>query len=81
MDRRILGAIVRKFGGGPVGLTTLATSVGEEPDTIEEVHEPFLIQQGLLERTRLGRRATPHGFRIVGVTPPVETQSSSGDLL
>jgi Holliday junction DNA helicase RuvB len=80
MDRRILEAIVRKFRGGPVGLTTLATSVGEEPDTLEEVHEPFLIQQGLLERTRLGRRATERGFEIVGVTPPTEAESASGEL-
>ncbi len=70
MDRRILETIVRKFRGGPVGLATLAMSVGEEPDTLEEVHEPFLIQQGLMERTRLGRQATDSGFRFVGVSRP-----------
>jgi len=70
MDRRILETLIRKFRGGPVGLATLAMSVGEEPDTLEEVHEPFLIQQGFLERTRLGRLATARGYAIVGETPP-----------
>jgi holliday junction DNA helicase RuvB len=70
MDRRILDTLIRKFRGGPVGLTTLAMSVGEEPDTLEEVHEPFLIQQGFLERTRLGRQATARGYSVVGVVPP-----------
>jgi Holliday junction DNA helicase RuvB len=70
MDRRILDTLIRKFRGGPVGLSTLAMSVGEEPDTLEEVHEPFLIQQGFLERTRLGRQATPRGYAAVGVDPP-----------
>jgi holliday junction DNA helicase RuvB len=70
MDRRILDTLIRKFRGGPVGLTTLAMSVGEEPDTLEEVHEPFLIQQGFLERTRLGRQATALGYAVVGVIPP-----------
>jgi Holliday junction DNA helicase RuvB len=72
MDRRILSALVEKFRGGPVGLSTLAVSVGEEPDTLEEVHEPFLIQQGLIERTRLGRLATQRGFALVGAVPPAE---------
>ncbi|MDM7914217.1 MAG: Holliday junction branch migration DNA helicase RuvB [Candidatus Eisenbacteria bacterium] len=70
MDRRILDALIHKFQGRPVGLSTLATSVGEEPDTLEEVHEPFLIQQGLLERTRLGRQATPRGYALLGVGAP-----------
>jgi Holliday junction DNA helicase RuvB len=70
MDRRILETLVRKFRGGPVGLSTLAMSVGEEPDTLEEVHEPFLIQQGLIERTRLGRQATVRSFEILGVVHP-----------
>lgn len=70
MDRRILEALVRKFQGGPVGLTTLATSVGEEPGTLEEVHEPFLIQQGFLQRTRMGRLATERCYQLVGVAPP-----------
>ncbi|MBD3160567.1 MAG: Holliday junction branch migration DNA helicase RuvB [Candidatus Eisenbacteria bacterium] len=70
MDRRILDALVRKHRGGPVGISTLAMSVGEEPGTLEEVHEPFLIQQGLLERTRAGRIATARAFELVGVAPP-----------
>ncbi len=70
MDRRILETLVRKFQGGPVGLVTLAMSVGEEPDTLEEVHEPFLIQQGLIERTRLGRQATPRGYAVLGLSHP-----------
>lgn len=70
MDRRILEALVRKFRGGPVGLATLAMTVGEEPDTLEEVHEPFLIQQGLIERTRLGRQATVRGYAALGLSHP-----------
>ncbi|GBD06667.1 Holliday junction ATP-dependent DNA helicase RuvB [bacterium HR21] len=63
MDKRILQTIIEKFGGGPVGLTTIAVAVGEEPDTIEEVYEPFLIQQGFLRRTPRGREATELAFR------------------
>jgi holliday junction DNA helicase RuvB len=70
MDRRILSTLVRKFRGGPVGLSTLALSVGEEPDTLEEVHEPFLILQGLMERTRLGRQVTERGYAMIGAAPP-----------
>jgi holliday junction DNA helicase RuvB len=70
MDRRILDTLIRKFRGGPVGLTTLAMSVGEEPDTLEEVHEPFLIQQGFLERTRNGRQATARGYAAIGADHP-----------
>jgi Holliday junction DNA helicase RuvB len=58
MDNRILAAIIDKFKGGPVGLTTIATAVGEESGTIEEVYEPFLIQEGFLQRTPRGREAT-----------------------
>lgn len=75
MDRRILDTIIRKFRGGPVGLDTLAMSVGEEPDTLEEVHEPYLIQQGLLERTRQGRVATFRGHEAIGATPPPDPGS------
>jgi Holliday junction DNA helicase RuvB len=71
MDRRILEAVVHRFGGGPVGLSSLAASVGEEPDTLEEVHEPYLVQQGLLQRTRLGRAATAGTYRLLGVEPRV----------
>ncbi len=63
MDIRILETIVHKFGGGPVGLSTIAVSVGEEPDTIEEAYEPFLIMEGYLERTAKGRVATPLAHR------------------
>ncbi len=70
MDRKILDTLIRKFRGGPVGLTTLAMSVGEEPDTLEEVHEPFLIQQGFLERTRNGRLATDRGYAAIGADRP-----------
>ncbi len=66
MDRRILEAIAVKFEGGPVGLTNLAAAIGEEPNTIEEVYEPFLIQQGLLQRTARGRIITARGLRHIG---------------
>ena len=59
LDREILGAICEKFGGGPVGLSTLAVAVGEEQDTIEDVYEPYLLQCGLIKRTPRGRVATP----------------------
>jgi Holliday junction DNA helicase RuvB len=71
MDRRILEAIVHRFGGGPVGLNSLAASVGEEADTLEEVHEPYLVQQGLLQRTRNGRAATTGTYRVLGIEPRV----------
>ena len=68
MDKRLLGAIVHKYRGGPVGLSTLAVTVGEDPGTIEELYEPYLIQQGLLERTPRGRMATTEAFRVLGVS-------------
>jgi Holliday junction DNA helicase RuvB len=68
MDRRYLEALVHKYRGGPVGLNTLAMTVGEEADTLEDVYEPFLLQQGLLERTPRGRVASPAAFRHLGVT-------------
>lgn len=77
MDKRILGAIVHKFGGGPVGLNSLAVSVGEEPDTIEEVYEPYLIQEGYLKRTPQGRHATGLCYQRLGVAQP----GNSGRLL
>jgi len=67
MDIRILETIVHKFGGGPVGLNTVAVSVGEEPDTVEEVYEPFLIQEGYIERTPKGRLATPACYARLGL--------------
>ena len=69
-DRKILGMIIDKFDGGPVGINTIAVSVGEEPGTLEEVYEPYLIQQGLLARTPQGRTATPSAYRLLDLPPP-----------
>jgi Holliday junction DNA helicase RuvB len=63
MDKRILETIVMKFAGGPVGLNSLAVAVGEEPDTLEEVYEPFLIMEGYLNRTSQGRVATELSYK------------------
>ncbi len=71
VDRAILDALCARFGGGPVGLSTLAVSVGEETDTVEDVYEPFLMQLGLLMRTPRGRVATPAAWRHLGLEPPV----------
>ena len=70
MDNKILGTIIHKFKGGPVGLTTIATAVGEEAGTIEEVHEPFLIMEGYLQRTPRGRIVTDKTYRHLGIAPP-----------
>jgi Holliday junction DNA helicase RuvB len=78
MDRKLLLAIIEKFNGGPVGLDNLAAAIGEERDTIEDVLEPYLIQQGYLQRTPRGRMATPMAYRHLGL-PGAET-SASGDL-
>ncbi|MET9340573.1 MULTISPECIES: Holliday junction branch migration DNA helicase RuvB [unclassified Nonomuraea] len=72
LDRAVLGALLRKFGGGPVGLSTLAVAVGEEPETVEVVAEPFLVRQGLLARTPRGRVATTAAWLHLGLTPPPE---------
>ncbi|MBS1745022.1 MAG: Holliday junction branch migration DNA helicase RuvB [Bacteroidetes bacterium] len=69
MDNRILTAIIEKFKGGPVGITTIATAVGEEPGTIEEVYEPFLIQEGFLQRTPRGREVTHKAYTHLGKKP------------
>ena len=74
VDRAILAAIVDTFGGGPVGLSTLAIAVGEEPETVEAAYEPFLLQRGLLQRTPRGRIATPAAYAHMGFEPPQETQ-------
>jgi Holliday junction DNA helicase RuvB len=66
MDNRILSVVVNKFSGGPVGLNTIATAVGEESGTIEEVYEPFLIKEGFLKRTPRGREATEHAYKLLG---------------
>ena len=68
MDNRILSVIIDKFKGGPVGLTTIATAVSEEAGTIEEVYEPFLIQEGYLKRTPRGREATELAYKHLGKT-------------
>ncbi len=73
MDKRLLETLVIKFGGGPVGVNTLAVAVGEEPDTIEEVYEPYLIQEGYIARTPRGRVATPLCLRRLGLRVPGET--------
>lgn len=75
MDNRILGAIIDKFSGGPVGLNTVATAVGEEAGTIEEVYEPFLIMEGYLQRTPRGRQATERAYRHLGRVPSVKPGS------
>ncbi len=72
MDNRILTTIIEKFKGGPVGLSTIATACGEEAETIEEVYEPFLIQEGYLKRTSRGREATELAYRHLGVIPPLD---------
>ena len=77
MDARILRAIIEKFEGGPVGIGTIAAAVGEEADTIEEVYEPFLVQNGFLQRTPRGRVATPQAFRHFGFTPPAASSQAT----
>jgi Holliday junction DNA helicase RuvB len=78
MDRKLLEAIIGKFGGGPVGVENLAAAIGEERDTIEDVLEPFLIQQGYLQRTQRGRVATALAYRHFGLAPANE--AGNGDL-
>ena len=78
VDRSILDAIINRFGGGPVGLSTLAIAVGEEPETVEDAYEPFLLQSGLIKRTPRGRVATSHGYTHLGLEPP---ESPQGTLL
>ncbi|MBY4675297.1 Holliday junction branch migration DNA helicase RuvB [Marinobacterium arenosum] len=72
MDRRMLLAMIEKFGGGPVGVDSLAAAISEERDTIEDVLEPYLIQQGYLMRTPRGRVVTDHAYRHFGISPPSE---------
>ena len=72
VDRAILGAICQQFGGGPVGLSTLAISVGEQPETVEDMYEPFLIQQGLIARTPRGRVAMPSAWAHLGLALPAD---------
>jgi Holliday junction DNA helicase RuvB len=70
MDRAILSTIIEKFSGGPVGVETIAAAVGEEKNTIEDVYEPYLIQEGYLQRTPRGRVATLQAYRHLGLTRP-----------
>src|SRR5690606_863115 len=70
MDNRIRQTIIEKFKGGPVGITTIATAVGEEAETIEEVYEPFLIQEGYIKRTSRGREATERAYKHLRIVPP-----------
>lgn len=70
IDRRVLETIIHKFGGGPVGLDTLAASISEETDTLEDVYEPFLLQLGLINRTARGRVASPAAYRHLGIVLP-----------
>jgi Holliday junction DNA helicase RuvB len=70
LDRELLRAVCEMFGGGPVGLSTLAVAVGEEQDTVEDVYEPYLLQRGLLERTPRGRMATRRAWAHLGLEPP-----------
>lgn len=78
MDKAIINTVIQKFQGGPVGLSSLAVAIGEERQTIEEVHEPFLIQIGFIKRTQQGRVATPLAFKHFNVVPPAAGQ---GQLL
>src|SRR6266700_3071831 len=78
MDKRILEAVIAKFGGGPVGLGSLAVAVGEEPDTLEEVYEPYLIMEGYLKRTAQGRVATELSYKKLGL--PIGQRSQPGLL-
>jgi Holliday junction DNA helicase RuvB len=79
LDRAVLSALVRSFGGGPVGVSTLAVAVGEEPGTVEEVCEPYLVRAGMLARTPRGRVATPAAWRHLGENPPDREDSGEED--
>jgi Holliday junction DNA helicase RuvB len=79
VDRGVLHALCVTFGGAPVGLGTLAVAVAEEPETVEDVHEPFLMKQGLLRRTPRGRVATPAAYAHLGLVPPASTAASLFD--
>ena len=76
MDKRILEALIVKFGSGPVGVSSLAVAVGEEPDIIEEVYEPYLIMEGYLQRTAQGRVATELSYKKLGLKPNIGRQAS-----
>src|SRR5690606_38935075 len=79
MDNKILTTIIEKFHGGPVGINTIATAVGEDAGTIEEVYEPFLIMEGFIQRTPRGREATPFAYQHLKI--PVPVKKSGGKTL
>ena len=81
LDREILTTICERFGGGPVGLSTLAVAVQEEQDTVEDVYEPYLLQRGFITRTPRGRCATPHAFRHLGLEPPSQSALLAGSRI
>jgi Holliday junction DNA helicase RuvB len=80
LDRRLLLTIIDKFGGGPVGVAALAASVSEEPDAIEDIYEPFLLQLGFLDRTPRGRMATRRAYDHFGRIPPQGTPGGQQTL-
>jgi Holliday junction DNA helicase RuvB len=80
MDNRILSTIIEKFGGGPVGINTIATAVGEDSGTLEEVYEPFLIKEGFIKRTPRGREATTLAYSHMGITPPAVEGTLFGEV-
>jgi Holliday junction DNA helicase RuvB len=80
MDRKVLEAVIHRFDGGPVGLDNVAAAIGEEPGTIEDVIEPYLIQQGYLQRTPRGRIATAAAYRHLGLAAPVRSGRANDDL-
>ena len=77
MDANILRAIIEKFDGGPVGIAAMAAAVAEDAETIEEVYEPFLVQNGFLQRTPRGRVATAHAYRHFGYAAPVRSEQTT----
>jgi len=81
MDARVLKTLIEKFDGGPAGINTIAAAIGEDANTIEEVYEPFLVQNGFLQRTPRGRVATPQAYRHFGYAPPAGAQGEQPSLL
>ena len=77
IDRKLLRTIIDKFGGGPVGLNTIAAAISEEKDAIEEIYEPFLLQIGFLDRTPRGRVATPAAYGYFGLAAPADQRRDS----
>jgi Holliday junction DNA helicase RuvB len=80
LDRRLLNVVCRRYTGGPVGIEALATTLGEEPDTLIEVYEPYLIQEGYLQRSPRGRMATIKAYRLIGLAPPEKNRGLLDDL-